>query len=79
MDAADVIFRFDMDEVVELSNEIVQFMEDESVPMSLGAASAALSLGRLVSSKRLSFDEGATFISAMMDFATTYFHEGSVN
>lgn len=78
-DPANFSTHYDMDEVVDLSNDLLQFMEDETVPMGLGAASVALTLARLVSSRKLTYEEGQKFITGMVQFAANTFQEESVN
>lgn len=68
-----------MDEVVDLSNDLLNFMEEDGVPVTLGAASAALTVGRLITSKKMSYEKGAEFINALMNFTQTYFTEGTIH
>lgn len=68
-----------MDEIIDVSDDLLQMMEDESLPVGLGAAAAALTLARLVSARKLSFVEGRRFISNIIAFTSTCFNEGSIN
>lgn len=68
----------DMEEVVDLSNDLLDSMEEDGVPISLGAASAALTVGRLIHDKKMTFEQGETFIKSMLDFTKMYFAEGQV-
>lgn len=66
----------DMEEVHELSLDFLQMLESEGVKTGVGAVSAALSLGRLMSPKVLEPDEEIQFLQAIMEFAGMYFGDG---
>jgi hypothetical protein len=74
-----VSFPLDMDEVVDLSNALIDLMEEDAIPVSMGAASAALTLGRLIHDQKMSFDDGARFINQVIQFTKEFFKEETIH
>ena len=70
---------FDMEEAHNLSLLLLETLEGEECEIGLGAIVMALTMGRLLSPKRLSVDEEIAFIQAMLELSATYFTTGEAN
>lgn len=77
--AIGVRVEFDMEEVHNISVDLLTMMEEDKITMALGVAALALSIGRLCSDKVLSIDEEIKFSQDLMEYLGMYFHEGEVN
>ena len=69
----------DMQEIHELSLDILTFLEEEGCNISQGVAVCGMSIGRLLSNKAMSADEEMAFIQAVVEFGATYFTGGPLN
>lgn len=72
--------QYDMDEIHDISVELIKYLEEEEIEVGLGILSLALSLGRLLAPHPpLSEDNGIKFVHNILDFAGMYFVEGSIH
>lgn len=69
----------DMDEISDISLDLIQLLDEEDIGVGQAALAFAISLGRVLSPRNLSVDEQIKFTQDCMDWAQCYFAEGSVN
>lgn len=71
---------FDMAEVHDLSVEFLTLLEESGSDMGLGAASLALSLGRLLSPEApMEVNKEIAFIQMILEYGGMFFAHGGVN
>jgi hypothetical protein len=70
---------FDMEEVHNLSVDLLGLLEDEKVTIALGMAALGLSIGRLASPAVLDQPTEIKFTQDLMEWLGMYFNEGTVN
>lgn len=70
---------FDMGDAHNLSVSLLENLEEDDCDVGTGAIVCALSIGRLLSPKKLSMEEEIAFIQATLEFAATYFTSGVAN
>lgn len=70
-----------MDDVHDLSVDIIEFLESEETTVPLAVAALVLSAGRLMNPREgaLEVEEEIKFVQGMMEFATMFFADGTVN
>ena len=70
---------FDLQEVHNVSVDLLSLMEEDRITMAMGIAALALSIGRLASEKELSQEQEVKFCQDLMEWLGMYFHEGKAN
>jgi hypothetical protein len=70
---------FDMEEISDISLDLLQILQEDGILQAEAALSFALSLGRVISPRPLTQDEQTDFTRACMEWAQMYFHEGTIN
>jgi hypothetical protein len=70
---------FDLEDIHDISLDVLQLLEDEEVEVAEAAVALALSLGRIIAPKTLEQDEQIKFTQDLMEWAGCYFAEGQVN
>jgi hypothetical protein len=68
-----------MEEISDISLDLLQIMEENDIDQAEAALALALSLGRVISPKPLSKAEQTDFTKACMEWSQIYFMEGQVH
>jgi len=76
---ASVRVSFDMDEIHELSLDLIHFLEQDDVEVGEAALAFALSLGRVLSPTPMEMEEQIAFTKAALEWAQCYFVQGVPN
>jgi hypothetical protein len=76
---ASVRVSFDMDEIHELSLDLIHFLEEDDIEVGEAALAFALSLGRVLSPSAMDQDEQIAFTKSCLEWAQCYFVQGVPN